>query len=78
VTTSNGCAWAAESNAPAWITIRSGQKGSGIGIVTFEVRENRDDARVGTLTVAGRTVTVRQEEEDKNKGGKDKKDEEDD
>jgi hypothetical protein len=85
VMTNNGCAWTSESNAPSWIAIRSGQTGSGAGTVTFEVKENRDDARIGTLTVAGRTVTVRQEEEeeeeeeeddddDKDKKGKDKKD----
>jgi hypothetical protein len=71
VTTSNGCAWTAQSNASSWITIRSGQKGSGFGVVTFEVKENRDDdPRTGTLTVAGRTVTVRQEEDEDSKKGK--------
>jgi all-beta uncharacterized protein/BACON domain-containing protein len=75
VSTTGGCTWTAVSNAPSWITIRSGQKGSGFGTVMFEVKENRNDDRTGTLTVADHTVTVRQAAEDddeKNKKDKDK------
>jgi hypothetical protein len=80
VSTGNGCVWTASSNARSWITIRSGQKGSGAGTVTFEVEENRDNERTGTLTVAGQTVIVRQEkeEDDKKRKGKDDDDDDDD
>jgi hypothetical protein len=75
VSTTGGCTWTAVSNTPSWITIQSGQKGSGFGTVMFEVKENRNDDRTGTLTVAGHTVTVRQaaeDDDDKNKKDKDK------
>ncbi|HNG28740.1 MAG TPA: immunoglobulin domain-containing protein, partial [Blastocatellia bacterium] len=58
VTTAGGCAWQAVSNV-SWIRITSGG-GAGPGIVTFTVDANTEAARTGTLTVAGRTFTVRQ------------------
>ncbi len=59
VTTTSGCAWTATSNA-AWITITSGQSGTGNGSVTFAATPNTGSARTGTMTVAGQTVTVSQ------------------
>jgi hypothetical protein len=58
VTTGMNCPWAALSNVP-WITITAGMSGSGSGSVTFRVAAGTA-ARNGTLTVAGRTVTVSQ------------------
>jgi len=54
------CAWTAQSNAP-WITITSGASGSGNGNVGFTVTANTGAQRVGTMTVAGQTVTVTQD-----------------
>jgi len=53
------CSWMARSNAP-WITIISATSGAGSGMVKFSVRP-AVGARVGTLIVAGRVFTVRQE-----------------
>jgi hypothetical protein len=57
VATATLCAWTAQSNAP-WITVLSGASGTGNGPVTYEVAANIGSARTGTLTVAGRAVTV--------------------
>ncbi|HMF92659.1 MAG TPA: BACON domain-containing carbohydrate-binding protein [Vicinamibacterales bacterium] len=60
VSTAPACAWTAVSNAP-FITITSGASGSGTGTVAFSVAANSGtDARTGTLTIAGQTVTVSQ------------------
>jgi hypothetical protein len=57
-----GCAWTATSQAP-WITITSGASGTGPGTVVFSVAANTADKRSGTLTVAGRTVVVDQDDD---------------
>ena len=57
-----GCAWTATSQA-SWITITSGATGTGSGPVLFSVAANTGDKRSGTLTVAGRTVVVDQDED---------------
>ena len=55
----SGCRWAAESNSP-WLTILAGS-GSGTGSVMYAVAANPSlNARTGTLTIAGRVVTVTQ------------------
>ncbi|MBL8168115.1 MAG: hypothetical protein JNJ50_08170 [Acidobacteria bacterium] len=60
VSSNAGCAWTATSNA-AFITITSGQNGSGNGTVNYLVQPNNDSAtRTGTITVAGQTFTVTQ------------------
>jgi hypothetical protein len=59
VRTSSNCAWTAVSNVP-WITVATAG-GSGNGDVRYVVAGNSGGARTGTITVAGRTVTVRQE-----------------
>jgi hypothetical protein len=61
VSTGQGCAWTASSGVD-WITITAGGSGSGPGEVRYAVAANASSsARTGTLTVAGRTFTVRQE-----------------
>jgi hypothetical protein len=60
VTSATGCAWAAVSGS-TWILVTEGASGSGPGTVTFSVERNRGGRRTGTLTVAGQTVTVLQD-----------------
>lgn len=59
VSTGTNCSWTAASSAN-WITITSGGSGTGAGTVTYTVAANTGVARSGTLTIAGRTVTVNQ------------------
>jgi len=59
VTAPSGCAWTADSRTP-WLTVTTGSTGSGPGVVGFRVAPSNGPARAGTLTVAGRTVTVAQ------------------
>jgi hypothetical protein len=59
VTAPPGCPWTAESRT-AWVTVTNGSTGSGPGAVGFRVSATDGPARTGTLTVAGRTVTVSQ------------------
>lgn len=62
VTAGVGCAWSVSvSTTATWITITSGQSGTGDGTVAYSVAPNSStSARTGTLTVAGKTVTVKQ------------------
>jgi len=60
VTTVPGCAWTAASSAP-WITVTSGGSGNGNGSVGYTVAVNAGAARTGTITMAGRTLTINQE-----------------
>ena len=62
VSAGTGCAWTARSNAN-WITVKSGASGNGSGAVEFSVEKNSGDARTGTLTIAGRTFTVKQDKD---------------
>lgn len=56
----NSCGWTSSSNS-SWITIASGANGMGGGEVKYNVAPNVSTSeRTGTLTVAGRTVTVTQ------------------
>ena len=56
----NGCMWAAASNV-SWITISSGESGSGNGAVEYSVAANPDtNSRTGTMTIATQTFTVTQ------------------
>ncbi len=59
VTAGSGCAWTASSNA-GFVTITSGTSQSGNGTVNLTVSENSGDARSGTLTIAGQSVSVSQ------------------
>ena len=61
VTAPAGCAWTAVSNDTGWLTVTSGATGSGGGSVGFSASGNASTSqRVGTLTVAGQTLTVTQ------------------
>jgi hypothetical protein len=53
------CGWSAVSNA-AWVTVTGGAAGTGNGTVSFSVATNAGAARIGTITIAGRTFTVLQ------------------
>jgi uncharacterized protein DUF5666/all-beta uncharacterized protein len=59
VTTLNGCAWSASSNA-AWLTITSGQSGTANGTVVLQASANGGSQRVAALNVGGQTYTVTQ------------------
>lgn len=60
VTTDTSCSWNAVSNA-SWITITSGNSGTGTGSVGYNVSPNtKKPARTGTLTIAGKIFTVKQ------------------
>jgi hypothetical protein len=59
VDTTADCTWAASSEVP-WIRIVLGGTGIGKGEVLIWIEDHRGDERVGTLTVAGQTVTVTQ------------------
>jgi len=55
-----GCTWSARSGA-AWLIVIDGAAGTGNGTVSYSVAANNDVAdRVGTISVADRTFTVRQ------------------
>ena len=59
VSSAAGCDWTAISNAP-WITVTSGDSGSGNGAVAFRVAANSGGGRSGTITIAGLLFTVAQ------------------
>ena len=59
ITTGAGCAWTASSNA-GWITIVGGASGSGTGTVTYAVAPVSGAARTGSVTIAGRTLSISQ------------------
>ncbi len=60
VTAPAGCGWTAISNA-TWVTITSGNSGSGNGGVGYSVAVNSTAAaRSGTLTIGGQAFTVQQ------------------
>jgi all-beta uncharacterized protein/BACON domain-containing protein len=55
----SGCAWSANESAD-WITIVSGNSGSGDGTVKFTAAANSGAARTATISVGGRTFAVSQ------------------
>lgn len=60
VTTSNGCAWTATSNAP-WLMVTSGASAVGNGAVGFSVTPNTTGIdRTAAITIAGTTFSVTQ------------------
>jgi uncharacterized delta-60 repeat protein len=60
LTEPNDCNWFAASNAP-WIILTSAARGSGSTVLTYEVATNPAAVhRVGTISVAGQTFSVRQ------------------
>ncbi len=57
----SGISWMAASNSN-WITLTSAETGNGNGVISYAIRDNlTGSARQGTLTVAGRTVTIVQD-----------------
>jgi hypothetical protein len=60
VSTDDRCAWEARSNA-SWITIISQSSGIGSRVVSYSVAANPNGSgRKGTMTIAGRTLSVKQ------------------
>jgi hypothetical protein len=59
LTTQQGCPWSVSSSV-AWITITSSTIGAGPATVTYSVAANAGATRTGTLTIAGKTLTVTQ------------------
>jgi hypothetical protein len=60
ITTTSGCNWTAVSNV-SWVTFTSSTSGVGSATVTYSVSANNTGApRKGTLTVAGKTVSIKQ------------------
>ena len=60
VTSAIGCAWTATASS-GWIDVTSGERGSGFGLVRYEVnRHNGKGTRTGSMVVAGITVTITQ------------------
>jgi hypothetical protein len=60
VTTTTGCNWTATESA-SWLTITSGASGTKTGMVSYRATANSSsNARTADISVAGRTVTVRQ------------------
>jgi hypothetical protein len=54
------CSWTATSNA-SWLTVTSGANNTGNRTVTFAIAANTSrKSRTGTLTIAGKTLTVYQ------------------
>lgn len=61
VTTATNCSWTAADDHD-WITVANGASGTGDGTVRIDVLPNPTDAsRMGTLTVAGQGISVRQD-----------------
>jgi|GEM_PF-3391385 len=56
VTTQAGCQWTASSNVP-WITVASGNSGSGNGTVILNFASNPGASRSGSVTIAGQTLS---------------------
>jgi hypothetical protein len=59
VSTAEGCAWSAASGS-SWMTISGRAGDTGPGRIEFTVAANAGPERAGTLTVAGRTIAVKQ------------------
>ncbi len=59
VAAADGCFWTSSSDTP-FLSITSGASGAGSGTVTYSATGNDGAARSGTLTIAGRRVTVSQ------------------
>src|SRR2546423_936559 len=60
VRATDGCAWTA-STQNGWITITGGAAGKGNGEVRYQVAANPGAARDGAVTVAERTLSIKQE-----------------
>lgn len=54
-----GCSWSGTSGVP-WVSIAGGASGSGRGQVQLAIAANNGPARSGTITIAGRSLTISQ------------------
>lgn len=62
VTTAGYCTWtAAVTTGGSWLTVTSGANDMGNGSVKVSVDRNQGSARTGTLTIAGKVVTINQD-----------------
>ncbi|MBF0606584.1 MAG: VCBS repeat-containing protein [Magnetococcales bacterium] len=61
VTTTAGCKWTATSNNVDWLKVTAGGSGNGNGAVGYSVAANTGSQRTGTITIADKTFTVKQE-----------------
>ena len=59
VTTQIGCPWQAVESL-SWVTITSGNSGTGSGTVGYAVVPNVAGARSGTIAIAGEALTINQ------------------
>ena len=59
VTVAGGCQWSATSQTP-WLSVVSGQSGTGAGSVRYRVDANSSAPRSGALTIGDRSFTVNQ------------------
>jgi hypothetical protein len=62
VTAGASCSWTATSNNTQWLTITAGGSGAGPGSVSFSASANTGPERTGTLSIAGQTFTVTQDD----------------
>jgi hypothetical protein len=61
ITAPAGCPWSAASSA-SWLLLTSNTEGSGTGTVAYAAAGNPDTTpRTGTITIAGRSFTLRQQ-----------------
>lgn len=60
VTATSGCNWTAVSNNTSWLTVTSGNSGTGNGTVNYSYTTNGSTLRTGTITIANQTFTVTQ------------------
>ncbi len=60
VSDANYCAWSAVSNSP-WLHVTSGSLSSDSNTVVFSIDANSGAARTGTITIAGNTFPVSQD-----------------
>lgn len=66
VTTQPGCVWSVRQ-VDSWLDIGSAASGTGSGSVRVDVERRRgggNQPRVGTMTIAGQTLTVTQNKRD--------------
>jgi len=61
VGSSDGCTWTTTNHASSWVTITGGGSGDGNGLVSYSVSKNSGQQRTGTMTVAGKTLTISQQ-----------------
>ncbi|HEX9984305.1 MAG TPA: N,N-dimethylformamidase beta subunit family domain-containing protein, partial [Thermoanaerobaculia bacterium] len=62
VPSSELCFWSASTSA-TWVTITSGTSGRGTGTVAFTIASSSGSARTGSVTAAGKKITVTQTSE---------------